>query len=160
MTVLPTNVAKAIDVIHASRQGVSPQESGLVGPSPKVRPYHNTMLDPSSPEGNYFVSDRHSGIAGMAPHLAGTDHAEDYMKIAGVHAFHDKVARDVMAERGLTGQVNRGQSAQWTQEKASKGQVKDVMDVTRAAQQPEANRNVNRAQYTEYKPGFRQGALF
>lgn len=151
-TALGANVAKAIDMIRASRGGTSFQESGLLKDAPKVRAYHNALLDPSSPEGNYFVSDRHSGVPGFAPHLEGTAHADSYIRIANVHAFHDKIARDVLAERGLTGQVNRGQSAQWTQQKASKGQVQDVMDVTRAAQQPEETpspRNVSGAQFKQ-----------
>lgn len=150
-TALGANVAKAIDMVHMSRhEGVPYQESGLLKDAPKVRAYHNALLDPTSPEGNYFVSDRHSGVPGFAPHLEGTAHADQYIRIANIHAFHDKIARDVMAERGLSGQVNRGQSAQWTQQKASKGQVQDVMDVTRAAQQPEeAPRNVNAGQFKQ-----------
>lgn len=161
MTVLNENVAKGIDAVRAEREGVRLQEATndkgrpLVGPSPKVRPYHNTLLDPHSPEGNYFVSDRHSGVSGMAPHVAeqGSGVADAYMKVAGVHAFHDMVARRVLDQRGMSGQVNRAQSAQWSQQKAEKGQVQDVMDVLKDRPEVVHNRNMQQRQVEQAQAG-------
>ena len=146
-TVLPENIAKGINMLTDARNANIPyRDSPHLGDAPKVRAYHNALLDPTSPEGNYYVSDRHSGVGAMAPHLAGDKAtAEAYMKVAGVHAFHDKVVRDVLAERGLYGQVNRGQSAQWSQAKAEKGQVRNVMDVTPATPREDRHMNPNQA---------------
>lgn len=118
----PSNFALASDVAHDMLGGMPVNEAWSPGGGPgrgsgdKVRAYYNAWIDPRSPEGNFFVSDTHSGGAGMAPHLAGTPLESKYLSIAGIHALHDHVARQVMAEHGLTS-VSRTQSLQWNQEK-------------------------------------------
>jgi hypothetical protein len=119
----PSNLGRAIDVTSKVEGGVPLREAWKPGGRPgagagdKVRAYHNAWVDPHAPEGNFLVSDTHTGGAGMAPHLAGTPEESKYLSIAGIHALHDKVARDVMSEHGL-GSVSRTQSLQWNQEKA------------------------------------------
>jgi hypothetical protein len=119
----PSNLGRAIDVATKVEGGMPLREAWTPGgragsgAGDKVRAYHNAWIDPKAPEGNFFVSDTHSGGAGMAPHLAGTEHESRYLSIAGIHALHDKIARDVMAEHGLSS-VSRTQSLQWNQEKA------------------------------------------
>ena len=123
----PENLGRAIDVAKKVEGGASLQEAWNPGGRPgagggdKVRAYHNAWVDPKSPEGNYLVSDTHTGVGGMAPHLAGNKPMENaYLKIAGIHALHDYVARQVHEEHGLSS-VSRGQSLQWNQEKTERG---------------------------------------
>lgn len=118
----PENLGRAIDVASKVESGTPLREAwnpggrAGAGSGDKVRAYHNAWVDPKSPEGNYFVSDTHSGAAGMAPHLAGTAAESEYLKTAGIHALHDKIAREVHEEHGLSS-TSRGQSLQWNQEK-------------------------------------------
>lgn len=119
----PSNMGRAIDVTTKVMAGTPLREAWKPGGRPgagagdKVRAYHNSWVDPQAPEGNFLVSDTHTGVGGMAPHLAGTKDEAKYLSIAGIHALHDKVARDVMSEHGL-GSVSRTQSIQWNQEKS------------------------------------------
>jgi hypothetical protein len=118
----PDNLARAIDVTRKVLGGTPLRETGWPsgaagsGRGDKVRAYHNAWVDPKAPEGNFLVSDTHTGGGGMAPHLTKAEEGQ-YLSIAGIHALHDKVARDVMSEHGL-GSVSRTQSLQWNQEKA------------------------------------------
>lgn len=119
----PSNMGRAIDVTTKVMAGTPLREAWKPGGRPgagagdKVRAYHNSWVDPTAPEGNFLVSDTHTGVGGMAPHLAGTKDESKYLSIAGIHALHDHVARQVMSEHGL-GSVSRTQSLQWNQEKA------------------------------------------
>jgi hypothetical protein len=97
----------------------------------KVKPYHNAWTDPHSPEGNFLVSDTHTGAGGLAPHLANTPNEQKYLAAKGIHAFHDHIARQVINQRGLTS-VNRNQSAQWSQEKYEQGHDADVKNLSRS----------------------------
>lgn len=122
----PANLARAIDVTSAVEKGTPLREAwnpggrAGAGAGDKVRAYHNAWIDPKSPEGNFLVSDTHTGGGGMAPHLAGTKHEQPYLSTAGIHSLHDYVARGVHQELGL-GSVSRAQSLQWNQEKAERG---------------------------------------
>lgn len=118
----PKNLGRAIDVAAKVEGGAPIREAWNPGGRPgagagdKVRAFHNAWVDPHAPEGQFFVSDTHSGAAGMAPHLAGTKHEQAYLSIAGIHALHDHIARQVHHELGVSN-VARGQSLQWNQEK-------------------------------------------
>lgn len=122
VTALGNKVAAAIDIVHGMKNpgtNVSdvwnPGGGPGMGAGDKVRAYFNAWMNPRISKGQFFVSDVHSGGAGMAPHL-NRDELSQYLAIPGVHAFHDKIARDVLQERGLTN-VSRAQSAQWNQAK-------------------------------------------
>ena len=130
----PANAALAIDVTRQVLSGVPLGEAWKPTDADKVKPFHNAWTAPHSPEGNYHVSDTHSGAAGFAPHIADNGKAEkQYMGIKGIHSFHDYVARQVLADRGLVS-VSRAQSAQWNQEKLEHGGTSsDVSDLTHKA---------------------------
>lgn len=147
----PSNFARAADVTTAVekegtplREAWKPGGRAGAGAGDKVRAFHNAWVDPQSPEGQYFVSDTHSGAAGMAPHLAGSDKESQYLSVAGIHALHDKVARDVHDELGV-GNTARGQSLQWNQEKAEKTEHDNTMhgESSVEAMTPAQPRNVN-----------------
>jgi len=153
----PSNMARAIDVTGKVMEGTPLREAWKPGGRPgagagdKVRAYHNAWIDPKAPEGNFLVSDTHTGVGGMAPHLAGTEHESNYLSIAGIHALHDKVARDVMQEHGL-GSVSRTQSVQWNQEKAEAkdmGSASAMFGSGSVEKMRPANPNVNQRQHTE-----------
>lgn len=152
----PSNLGRAIDVATKVEGGTPLREAWNPGGRPgsgagdKVRAYHNAWVDPKAPEGNFFVSDTHSGGAGMAPHLAGTEHESAYLSIAGIHALHDKVARDVMQEHGLSS-VSRTQSLQWNQEKAeAKDQGTSAsMHGAKSVESMQPARNLSQRQHTE-----------
>ena len=124
----PANFSRAADVTTAVEGGTPLREAWKpggkagAGAGDKVRAFHNAWIDPRSPEGNFLVSDTHTGAGGMVPHLAGTKHEQPYLSTAGIHALHDYVARGVHAELGL-GSVSRSQSLQWNQEKAEQSGV-------------------------------------
>lgn len=119
----PANMGRAIDVSRkVEQEGVPVREAWKPGGRPgagtgdKVRAYYNAWINPHHEKGNFWVSDTHSGVGAMAPHLAGTPEEVDYQRVAGVHALHDYVARQVLREHGLNS-VSRSQSLQWNQEK-------------------------------------------
>ena len=167
----PSNLGRAIDVTKkvmgigqekmSLREAWNPGGRAGAGSGDKVRAYHNAWVDPQSPEGNFFVSDTHSGGAGMAPHLAGTPHETQYLSIAGIHSLHDKVAREVNEEHGLSS-VSRSQSLQWNQEKheaSDQGSASAMFggQSVAAMQRAEPNRNVNSRQHENHPD---QGTLF
>lgn len=150
----PSNMARAIDVTRKVMSGTPLREAWKPGGRPgagagdKVRAYHNSWVDPQSPEGNFLVSDTHTGVGGMAPHLAGTKEESAYLSIAGIHALHDKVARDVMSEHGL-GSVSRTQSLQWNQEKSEAkdmGSASGMFGAGSVEKMRPANTNVSQRQ--------------
>lgn len=152
----PKNLGRAIDVAAKVEGGTPLREAWTPGGKPgagagdKVRAYHNAWVDPKAPEGNFLVSDTHTGGEGMAPHLAGTKQEAAYLSIAGIHALHDKIARDVMAEHGL-GSVSRTQSLQWNQAKA---EVEDqgnnaYMHGANSVKAMQPARNLNQRQHSE-----------
>ena len=156
----PSNFARAADVAAAVEGGAPLREVWKPGGRPgagagdKVRAFHNAWIDPKSPEGNFLVSDTHTGAGGMAPHLAGTADESAYLSTAGIHALHDYVARGVHQELGL-GSVSRGQSLQWNQEKAERGgegsrseslHGASSVESMRPAQKPQESRNLSPGQ--------------
>lgn len=131
----PANQAKAIDAVTKVREGQSiPSAWGISDKEkysdPKVGPFHNAWVDPHGGT-QFWVSDTHSGPAAFAPHLQGQQQELAYMSISGIHAFHDYVARKVMADRGLTS-LSGTQSQHWSQEKYEQGHHSDIADMTPA----------------------------
>jgi hypothetical protein len=137
----PEQAGKAIDVTTALRNGAPLREAWKPEKADKVKPYYNAWVDPKSPEGNFHVSDTHSGAAAFAPHIANTEREDAYLGIQGIHAYHDHIARKVLHERGLT-QVSRHQSAQWSQEKEEQGHGADVGDMVRTSKKQSAPEEV------------------
>lgn len=124
----PSNQAKAIDAVAATLRGASVEDAW--GPNrndPKIAPFHNAWVDPHG-SSQFWVSDTHSGPAAFAPHLKGKQE-DAYMKIDGIHAFHDHIARQVMMSRGLNS-LSGMQSQHWSQEKTRSGSAGDVAEMT------------------------------
>jgi hypothetical protein len=131
-----------MDEIRNPPSKTSPQGGEAFGP--KTGPYANSFIDPHG-SSQFFVSDVHSGGAGMAPHIPheapfkrdesgeialtaanrpkrGKSQREDYLGIPGIHALHDHVARQVMHERGLHS-LSGAQATQWGEEQVSRGEI-------------------------------------
>jgi hypothetical protein len=148
-----TNAALATNAVNQQKSGRMTSElRNPGGSSPfkeKTGPYTNNILDPHGSHGGKtrFVSDVHSGGGGMAPHLdsvapyhrnedgsikhnsAGNptrspSERDNYLEIPGIKSFHDKAARNAMAERGLHN-VGAAQGAQWGEQQVSHGMVKE-----------------------------------
>lgn len=149
----PRNHAQAIDVASSMLKGATIRQAWNPKEAAKVAPYANAWGDPNAPEGNFLVSDTHSGGEGFAPHVAaqGKEAEGDYLSISGIHALHDYVARQVHAERGLTS-VSRNQSTQWNQAKYEGGDTDDVENLTHS------NSNLNSQQFSNHIKG--QGTMF
>ena len=119
-----------------------PEGSPAFGP--KTGPYANSFIDPHG-SSQFFVSDVHSGGAGMAPHIPheapfkrtetgeiqlgsggrpvrASSQREDYLAIPGIHSLHDYVARQAIHERGLHS-LSGAQGAQWGEEQVSRGEI-------------------------------------
>ena len=138
----PDNHARAIDVAHQVMGGKALRDAWKPTDAEKVTAYHNSWVDPHG-SSQFWVSDTHSGGGAFAPHL-NKDEQSKYMGVTGIHAFHDHVARSVMSERGLNSLTNM-QSAQWSQEKRSRGDNHD------AALNTYAQRNLSGGQFTHVK---------
>lgn len=128
----PENQAKAIEAVKKTQAGASVAQAwGLESKAryadPKVGPFQNSWVNPHG-EDQFWVSDTHSGPGAFAPHLNSTAQELSYMSIPGIHAFHDHVARNVMAERGLSS-ISGTQSQHWSQEKYEQGHRSDVEDM-------------------------------
>lgn len=116
----PANAKKAIDVESRLLEGQTIREAWPQSPGQeKTQPFYNAWVDPKGADGQYLVSDVHTGGEGFAPHLSKDDQAK-YLTVRGVKAMHDSIARDVNRERGLVS-INRVQSAQWNQAKLEQG---------------------------------------
>ncbi len=126
----PENFGRAADVTSAARAGAKVKDVWKPTDADKVKPYYNAWVAPHEPEGNFLVSDTHTGAAGFAPHLANTPAETDYLGKKGVHSWHDHIFRQVLHDRGLTS-VSRNQSAQWGQEKTEQGHAGDLAELTR-----------------------------
>jgi len=126
----PENFGRAADVTSAVRGGAKVKDVWKPTDADKVKPYYNAWVAPHEPEGNFLVSDTHTGAAGFAPHLANTPAETTYLAKKGVHAWHDHIIRQVLHDRGLTS-VSRNQSAQWGQEKTEQGHAGDLAELTR-----------------------------
>ena len=134
---LPDRVGKAADATTAVANGATiaeawgQTEAKRLGRSdygdPKTAPFHNSWVDPHG-SNQFWVSDTHSGPAAFAPHLKGAQE-NAYMGIDGIHAFHDHIARKVMAERGLQS-LSGTQSQHWSEEKIRSGSAQDVTEMT------------------------------
>lgn len=129
VSVMHGNVERAAAAIHQQQQGVaaadlrSPAGNPVFGgPSQqKTTPFRNAFVDAHGPR-SMLVSDIHTGYRGFAPHL-GTTEGENYLDHPGVKAWHDHIAREVHAERGIAS-TNVGQAAQWGQAQLDSGEVK------------------------------------
>lgn len=153
MQVMQGNIDRAAHAVRQRFEGRSLEEirnpGGKNGPGgnpfgPKTGPYNNSFLDPHG-SSQFFVSDVHSGGAGMAPHIPhegpfkrtetgeiyksakgrpvrGESDREKYLAIPGIHALHDHVAQQVMHERGLNS-LSGVQAAQWGEEQVSRAEV-------------------------------------
>jgi hypothetical protein len=147
----PKQIGQAIDAASAASAGATvreawkPSSAPGTGGSDKTRPYHNALVSANTPEGNFLVSDVHTGHGGMAPHLDKSQ-GEDYLKIPGIHALHDHVARQVAEEHGLS-RVSRAQSVQWNQKKFEDS--RNVHTGARGVEAMQPNRNVNQQQHAE-----------
>lgn len=131
-----------LDEVRNPPSKAKPQGSDPFGP--KTGPYANSFIDPHG-SSQFFVSDVHSGGAGMAPHIPhespfkrdesgdfvmskggkprrDPSEREKYLAIPGIHALHDHVARRVMQERGLHS-LSGVQATQWGEEQVSRGEV-------------------------------------
>lgn len=125
----PDNFGRSVDVTRAVAAGSTIREAWKPTDADKVKPYHNAWADHDSPEGNFLVSDTHTGAAGFAPHVANTPAEASYLSADGIHAWHDHLARKVIEQRGMIS-VNRNQSAQWGQEKGEGGNGGDLLHLT------------------------------
>lgn len=135
----PENFSTSVDLVRKLNEGASMNEAwggrAGSGTGDKIRAFYNALVAPRAPEGNFLVSDTHTGGGGFAPHIANTPEETKYLSIAGIHAFHDKIFRDVLAERGLS-HVSKNQSAQWFQEKSESAQSHHGSRLIEALQQP------------------------
>lgn len=134
---------RLVDELRNPPSKQKPEGSDPFGP--KTGPYANSFMDPHGST-QFFVSDVHSGGAGMAPHIPhespfkrhpetgeilyneqgnptrDASERENYLAIPGIHALHDHVARQVMAERGLQS-LSGVQATQWGEEQVSRAEV-------------------------------------
>lgn len=153
MQVMQGNIDRATHAVHQRIEGRALEDirnpGGKKGPGgspfgPKTGPYANSFLDPHG-SSQFFVSDVHSGGAGMAPHIPhegpfkrtetgeihlspggrpvrGKSQREHYLETPGIHALHDHVAQQVMHERGLNS-LSGVQAAQWGEEQVSRAEI-------------------------------------
>jgi hypothetical protein len=153
MQVMQGNIDRATSAVRQRIEGRSLEDirnpGGKNGPGgspfgPKTGPYANSFLDPHG-SSQFFVSDVHSGGAGMAPHIPHEapfrrnesgeidlskgnrpvrtkSEREKYLEIPGIHALHDHVAQQVLHERGLHS-LSGVQAAQWGEEQVSRAEV-------------------------------------
>ena len=132
-----------LDEVRNPASKTKPQGSDPFGP--KTGPYANSFIDPHG-SSQFFVSDVHSGGAGMAPHIPheapfkrhpetgeillskegrprrDSSEREKFLAIPGIHSLNDHVARQVMHERGLSS-LSGVQATQWGEEQVSRGEV-------------------------------------
>lgn len=154
LSVTQTNVRLATNVVAQHLAGRSMEEvrnppsknepHGSEPFGPKTGPYNNSFIDPHG-SSQFFVSDVHSGGAGMAPHVPHeapfertesgdfvltksgnkkrpSSARENLIDTPGFHALADHVAHQVMHERGLTS-LSGTQATQWGEEQVSRGEV-------------------------------------
>lgn len=131
-----------LDEVRNPPSKTEPEGSAPFGP--KTGPYANSFIDPHG-SSQFFVSDVHSGGAGMAPHIPheapfkrdesgdfllsktgkkkrDSSQREDYLAVPGIHALADHVARQEMAKRGLQS-LSGVQATQWGEEQVSRAEV-------------------------------------
>lgn len=153
LVVMQGNITRAAHAVSQRELGASMEDirnpGGKQGPGgppfgAKTGPYANSFMDPHG-SSQFFVSDVHSGGAGMAPHIpheapfkrdeAGDfqrtasgkpkrdqSEREKYLGIKGIHSLHDYVARNVLHERGLSS-LSGAQATQWGEEQVSRGET-------------------------------------
>lgn len=129
VSVMHGNVVRAASAIQQQKKGTSAADLRTPAGNPvfggpsqqKTTPFRNAFVDPHGPH-SMLVSDIHTGYRGFAPHLS-TSEGEDYLDHPGLKSWHDDIAREVHAERGIAS-TNVGQAAQWGQAQIDAGEVK------------------------------------
>lgn len=129
VSVMHGNVVRAARAIGEQKEGTSAADLRTPAGNPvfggpsqqKTTPFRNAFVDPHGPN-SMLVSDIHTGYRGFAPHLE-THEGEAYLDHPGLKAWHDDIAREVHAERGISS-TNVGQAAQWGQAQLDSGEVK------------------------------------
>lgn len=141
VSVMHGNVERAARSIDEQKKGTAAADLRTPAGNPvfggpsqqKTTPFRNAFIDPHGPH-SMLVSDIHTGYRGFAPHLE-THEGENYLDFPGLKAWHDDIAREVHAERGIAS-TNVGQAAQWGQAQLDSGEVKHEKAFPQAGPEP------------------------